>query len=248
MKIHGFRTEDTGLVSVDEIDAAARCASKRCWSQMLPMDERYLLAWEAIAQTVTEIEKRLRFREMVQVGIDAIDLESRDWLRHNGRNNTRSFVIFWIDWLKRPSVFEDEICNRLALAQILEVMPDRMRRALMALVIAEDLQGAADHLGQHYDTVARNVRDARAFIYSMWWGDEATPDVRRDRRVSSYATKNQQFCKAGHELTPENCYRVGISGRCCKTCQVDRQRKRRAEAKARKLSEAAARKKAMLNV
>lgn len=234
MKVEALRDQDTGLVAIHEIDNAARCAAMRSWSQMLPMDDRYLLAWEAIGVAVSQLRKRIPFNEMIQVGIDAIDLESRDWLRHHGRNNTRSFEAFWMDWVQAESLFEEELCQRIALAQVLAVLPDRMRRALMALVIADDLQGAADHLGQHYDTVAKNVRDARAFIYSLWWGEEAAPSVRRDRRVSSYATKDQQFCKQGHELTPENSYRIGISQRCCRECQINRQRKRRAEQKARK--------------
>jgi len=234
MKVNALRTQDTGLVSIHEIDNAARCAATRSWSQMLPMDERYLLAWEAIAEAVSSAEQRMRFNHMIQAGIEAIDDEARDWLRHHGRSNTRSFEAFWMDWVQAESLFEEELCQRVALSQVLAVLPDRMRRALMALVIADDLEGAARHLGQHYDTVARNVRDARAFIFALWWGDEPAPSVRRDRRVSAYASKDQQYCKQGHELVPENCCRVGISGRCCRTCQLDRQAARRAEQKARK--------------
>lgn len=228
---------DTGSVSMNQIDCASRIAATRCYSQMLPMDERFLLAWEAIAETVSAAENRVRFTEMIEVGIDAIDHESRDWLRHNGRNNTRAFTMFWIDWVSVPNAFEEQLCQRVTLATILEVMPERLRRALVALAIADDLQGAAALLGQHYDTVARNVREAREFVFALWFEGEIPPVAQRDRRVKAYATRNDQFCKQGHELVPENTYRVGISGRCCRTCQIARAAARREEQKRRKRAE-----------
>lgn len=237
MRVSEVRDQDTGRVALHEIDNAARCAAQRCWSQMLPMDERVILAWEAIAEAITAAEQRLRFNEMVQAGIEAIDLEARDWLRHNGRSNSRSFDLFWLDWIQVEGLFEAQVCERVALEQVMRVVPDRMRRALIALTVAGDLEGAAHHLGQHYDTVARNVREARALIYALWFGDESAPTIRRDRRVSAYATKDERYCAKGHELTPENTYRIGVSGRCCRDCQIERSARRRAEQKARKRSE-----------
>lgn len=236
MKSEMMREIDTGKISMDQLHAAARYAAMNSWSQMLPVDDRLQLAWEAIAEEVIATQQRITFNHMVNAGIQAIDHESRDWLRHNGRNNSKAFATFWIDWIdqKHCNVFADEVCQRLALDQILRVMPERLRRALIALAVSDDLQQAAKLLDQHYDTVTRNVREARAFVYALWFEDQLPPRVIRDRRAKTYATKDQQYCKQGHELVPENTYRVGISGRCCRTCQIQRAANRRAAQKANK--------------
>lgn len=234
MKIETVRQIDTGQVAMHELDNAARMAALNSWSQMLPLDERYLLAWEAIAQAVAETEQRLRFNEMIHIGINAIDTEARDWLRHHGRNNGRSFTVFWLDWIQAESLFDNAICERLALEQIMAALPERLSRTLIALAIADNMKAAAELLGQHYDTVTRNVREARAAVYAMWFDQEGTPKPPRDRRVETYARGRQQFCVYGHELTPENSYRLGWRGRTCRECQINRQAKRRAKEKARR--------------
>lgn len=239
MNVNEVRQADTGRVAVHEIDNAARMAALRCWSQMLPMDERYELAWEAIAEAIAgEESRRLRFNELIQCGIEAIDSESRHWLRHHGRTNGRAFGIYWAEWIQTESLFEGTLCDRIALAQVMSALPERMRRSLIALAIADDLRGAAELLGQHYDTVSRNVREGRALVFSMWFGDEGTTLPRRDRRVESYSQPRAQFCKEGHEMVPENTYRVGWRGRTCRECQINRQANRRAEIKARRIADA----------
>ena len=41
---------DTGRIAVGQIDNASKAAALHCWSQVLPMDERYETAWGAIAE------------------------------------------------------------------------------------------------------------------------------------------------------------------------------------------------------
>jgi hypothetical protein len=238
MKLEEVRSADTGRVMMREIDNASRAASLHSWSQMLPLDERYELAWESIAEACANHEERLRFSEMVQVGKDAIDSESRDWLRHHGRSNARSHMLYWLDWNEPHTTFEAQLCDTLAVGQIMRALPSRLRTALVALAVSNDLEGASRMLGQHYDTVARNVREARVAVFAMWFGDEAPPTPRRDRRTASYSHPRQQFCPKGHELTPDNCYRVGNGQRTCKTCQIERSAKNRAAAKRRRRAEA----------
>lgn len=222
---------DTGRISVGQIDNASRAAALHCWSQVLQMDERYQVAWGAIAEAAASNERRLRYNDMIQVGKEAIDDEARDWGRHHGRSNQRSFQAFWLDRYELDAAntqFEDRLVDDIALAQVLAVLPSRMSRALIALSIAGDLAGAAALLGQHYDTVTRNVRDARRAVYALWWEGQTPPIPPIDRRVESYRQPPAEQCPQGHELTADNVYRLGRTGRTCRTCQIARSAARRA--------------------
>lgn len=222
---------DTGRIAVGQIDNASRAAALHCWSQVLAMDERYEIAWGAIAEAAASNDQRLRYSDMIQIGKEAIDDEARDWGRHHGRSNQRSFQAFWLDRYELDAAnnqFEGRLVDHLALGQVLAVLPSRMSTALIALAIAGDLAGAARLLGQHYDTVTRNVRDARRAIYTMWFEGQTPPLIPIDRRVESYRQARADQCPEGHELTPDNIYRLGRTGRTCRTCQIARSAARRA--------------------
>ena len=222
---------DTGRISVGQIDNASRAAALHCWSQVLPMDERFQVAWGAIAEAAASNTERLRYNDMIQVGKEAIDDEARDWSRHHGRSNERSFQAFWLDRYELDAAntqFEDRLVDNVALGQVMAVLPSRMSTALIALSISGDLAGAAQLLGQHYDTVSRNVRDGRRAIYSMWFEGQTAPSIPIDRRVESYRQPRAEECPEGHELTADNVYRLGRTGRTCRTCQIARSAARRA--------------------
>lgn len=222
---------DTGRISVGQIDNASRAAALHCWSQVLPMDERYEVAWGAIAEAAASSDQRIRYNDMIQIGKEAIDDEARDWGRHHGRSNGRSFQAFWLDRYELDAAntqFEDRLVDNVALGQVLAVLPSRMATALIALAVAGDLAGAAALLGQHYDTVTRNVRDGRRAIYAMWFEGQTPPTPPIDRRVESYERPRADQCPQGHELTADNIYRLGRTGRTCRTCQIARSAARRA--------------------
>ena len=222
---------DTGRISVGQIDNASRAAALHCWSQVLPMDERFQVAWGAIAEAAASNEQRIRYNDMIQIGKEAIDDEARDWGRHHGRSNERSFQAFWLDRYELDAAntqFEDRLVDNLALGQVMAVLPSRMSTALIALSIAGDLAGAAQLLGQHYDTVSRNVRDGRRAVYAMWFEGLTPPTPPIDRRVESYRQPRAEECPQGHELTADNTYRLGRTGRTCRTCQIARSAARRA--------------------
>lgn len=222
---------DTGRISVGQIDNASRAAALHCWSQVLPMDERYEVAWGAIAEAAATNEQRIRYNDMIQIGKEAIDDEARDWGRHHGRSNERSFQAFWLDRYELDAAnnqFEGRLVDLLALDQVMAVLPSRMSTALIALAIAGDLAGAAGLLGQHYDTVSRNVRDGRRAVYAMWFEGLTPPTPPIDRRVESYRQARAEECPQGHELTADNTYRLGRTGRTCRACQIARSAARRA--------------------
>ena len=222
---------DTGRIAVGQINNASKFAALHCWSQVLPMDERYETAWGAIAEAAASNDQRLRYNEMIQIGKEAIDDEARDWGRHHGRSNRRSFQAFWLDRWELDAAnnqFEGRLVDQLALGQVMTVLPARMSTALIALAIGGDLACAARLLGQHYDTVTRNVRDGRRAIYAMWFEGQTPPLIPIDRRVESYERPRAEECPQGHELTPDNVYRLGRTGRTCRTCQIARSAARRA--------------------
>ena len=222
---------DTGRISIGQIDNASRAAALHCWSQVLPMDERFEVAWGAIAEAAASNDQRLRHNEMIQIGKDAIDDEARDWGRHHGRSNRRSFQAFWLDRWELNAAntqFENRLVDDLALGQVMTVLPARMSTALIALAVAGDLSGAAQLLGQHYDTVTRNVRDGRRAVYAMWFEGQTPPSIPIDRRVESYQRPRAEECPQGHELTADNIYRLGGTGRTCRACQIARSAARRA--------------------
>jgi hypothetical protein len=195
------------------------------------MDERFEVAWCAIAEAAAINDERLRYTEMIQIGKEAIDDEARDWSRHHGRSNERSFQAFWLDRFELDAAntqFEDRLVDNIALGHVMAVLPSRMASALIALAIADDLAGAARLLGQHYDTVSRNVRDGRRAVYAMWFEGLTPPSIPIDRRVESYQRPRAEQCPQGHELTADNVYRIGRTGRTCRTCQIARSAARRA--------------------
>jgi hypothetical protein len=195
------------------------------------MDERYEIAWCAIAEAAASCAERLRYNEMIQIGKEAIDDESRGWLRHHGRSNERSFQAFWLDRYELAALntqFEGRLVEHVALGQVMAVLPPRMLTALISLAIAGDIASASKLLGQHYDTVARNIRDARRAIYAMWFEGQTVPIPPIDRRVESYQRPRAEECPQGHELTADNVYRLGRTGRTCRACQIARSAARRA--------------------
>jgi hypothetical protein len=68
---------------------------------------------------------------MIQIGKEAIDDEARDWGRHHGRSNGRSFQAFWLDRYELDAAnnkFEARLVDHLALAQVMAVLPRGCRR------------------------------------------------------------------------------------------------------------------------
>ena len=80
---------DTGRIAVGQIDSASKAAALHCWSQVLPMDERYEVAWGAIAEAAASNDERLRYTEMIQIGKDAIDEELAELNRQIAENDAR---------------------------------------------------------------------------------------------------------------------------------------------------------------
>lgn len=226
-----------GGFTLAQIEAAAQHCARHCWSQILTMEERAELAWGAIAEAVADgvrAGRTPKWNDILRAGTDAIDTEAMDWLRHNGRSNTRSFFVYWtweagFRWSTDPAAGVEA---RLALGQVLAAMRPIDRETLVALAMHGTQAAAADALGIVYGSMTRRTVNARRAFYELWFQGGQVPPLTRDRRVQSYTKPPVTHCKNGHEFTPENTYRngkgaTGLRRKGCRACAIERSRKHR---------------------
>ncbi|WBP89502.1 HNH endonuclease signature motif containing protein [Kitasatospora cathayae] len=66
--------------------------------------------------------------------------------------------------------------------------------------------------------------------------EAVTPEENKRRAVDHYRGPQRTTCVNGHDLTPENCYVPPShpTGKVCRLCELERNRRRRAAARARR--------------
>lgn len=227
---HGYTMRD-----LDRL-AAAACVYDR--SMASDATTRYDVAWSAIAEALCAAEEPPERHELITVGWRAIYAEVRE-MRHmfghrdkDGTNEVASSQRFRQYWTLPPERPEEGAAERMAVPQVLAVLKEHERDAVVALAVHNDYQAAADALGIKYSTFTQRMTTARRTFRTYWYAPETAPPVKgTDRRVGSRSRELPKFCRGGkgpHEMTPENTYRrpspkPGKRGeRVCRACEAER--------------------------
>lgn len=222
--------------------AAAACTYDR--SMASDATTRYDIAWSAIAEALCMADEPPQWHDLFTVGWHAIYAEVRE-MRHlfgqrdkDGTNEVASSPRFRQYWTLPPAYPEDGLVERLAMPQILAVLTDTYRDAVVALAVHDDYQRAADALGISYGALTFRLSTARRTFRTHWYAPETAPPAKgTDRRVGSRTKPPRTHCGEGHELTRDNVYRrpnpkPGRRGeRACRACESERSRARWARKK-----------------
>lgn len=231
---HGFTMQDLHTM------AAQACRADR--SLASDADTRYNTAWSAIAEHLCAAEEPPDRHELVQVGWQGIYREVREmrvmfgFKDRDGTTEVASAPRFVQYWSQPPLHPAEGLVERMAVHQILAVLPEVDREAIVALAVHGDYQDAADAIGLKYSTLTQRLTLARRRFRAHWFAPETAPSITgTDRRIGTRAKPLATHCKGGkgpHEMTPENVYRrpsrkPGHRGeRVCRACEVERGRAR----------------------
>ncbi|MET9073910.1 hypothetical protein ABZX95_17420 [Streptomyces sp. NPDC004232] len=241
---HGYTLRD-----LDRL-AASACTYDR--SMASDATTRYNVAWSAIAEALCTAEEPPEWHDLFTVGWRAIYAEVRE-MRHlyghrdkDGTNEVASSQRFRQYWTLPPERPEEGIAERMAVPQVLAVLTETERAAVVALAVHGDYQAAADSLGLKYSAFTVRMSSARKRFRAHWYAPETAPPIKgTDRRVGSRTQELAKFCRGGkgpHEMTPENTYRrpnpkPGKRGeRVCRACEIERGKARWAAKKAAQLA------------
>lgn len=230
---HGYTMADLHVM------AASACRADR--SLASDAHTRYDVAWSAIAEALTVAKEPPERTDLVRIGWQAIYAEVRE-MRHvfgfrdkDGTTEVASSPRFRQYWTLPPVSPDDGITERIAVGQILPVLPDLYRDAVVALAVHGDYQMAADALGISYKALGARLTVARRVFRARWFAPETPPPTKgTDRRVGAYGKELSTRCRAGHEWTPENTRwdkartRGGAKRRACRACETARSHARTA--------------------
>jgi hypothetical protein len=234
---HGYTMRD-----LDRL-AAAACSYDR--SMASDATTRYDVAWSAIAEALCAATEPPQWHDLFTVGWRAIYAEVRE-MRHlyghrdkDGTNEVASSRRFRQYWTLPPERPDEGIAERMAVGQVLAVLTETERAAVVALAVHDDYQAAADALGIGYSALTVRMSSARKRFRAHWYAPETAPPVKgTDRRVGSRTQQLRTHCRNGHELSGDNVYRrpnpkPGKRGeRVCRACESARGKARWASKKA----------------
>lgn len=183
---HGYTLRD-----LHQMTAAALRADR---SGAMDYITRRDVAWSAIAEALYAADEPPRRQELIRVGWQAIYAEQRDRYRHHGYESRDAFAghgtapRFAAYWLGLPTVVpspEDRVVERAALPQVLAVLTDAQRSALVALAgFVGDRPAAARALECSEKALNFRLQLARRRCLALWLEGE-TPRrtlTRPDRR------------------------------------------------------------------
>ncbi len=179
--------------TLDSLDRLAYFAARRkLWHGGLALPERVETARSAMAEHLYASDQPPTVRELIQAGWKAISDHIQQSDQFHGHNTddryagtTRPrFETYWRDTAGPAPGLDEQIIERLALAQICPRLRPAHREALAALAAHGDYQQAADALGESYATFKSQVSRARREFLTLWHeGETPSRPWVRDRRA-----------------------------------------------------------------
>lgn len=160
---HGYRLAD--------LHRLARYATLSIGTRAANFQDRYDIAYGAIAEHLYAVEHPPRDHNLVDAGRRAILNDEEDRRRSQGLTSSGEsprFAAYW-QWTARvtPSP-EEPIVERVALGQILATVPPAQLAALQARAVFGDHKAAADALATDRRNYRGNLRYARQRILALW--------------------------------------------------------------------------------
>jgi DNA-directed RNA polymerase specialized sigma24 family protein len=175
---HGYTFADLDRIAI---------AAARARLHAYPFHERRDIAWSAIAEHLCAAAERPAETDLLQAGRRALERWLRSDLRHHGISERTlapmpRHAAYW-ETLARPTAGpEDRAVERVALHQILALLPHTQRAALDALADCGTFIDAADALGLKYKALANRIDRARRSFLAHWHEGETPSKVWRIER------------------------------------------------------------------
>lgn len=177
---------------LSDLDQLTRTAVNAARSRAADYHDRHATARTAIAEALYAATTPPTRRDLVAAGATAIDRAVQDDLRHKGYrwHNANSgagsaprFAVYWWDLSTPTPSPEPAVVERIAVAQVLAMLTDRQREALIALAATDDHSAAAASLGLPMGTYSTRLGAARRAA-RQWWHQGETParPTQTDRR------------------------------------------------------------------
>lgn len=178
------------LATLDRL-ARSVVSNNRTWWPAGDREDLYAAAWHGIVEHLYSAEDVPTRIALMEAGRTALTEDVKATMRHHGArrdtsNNGLKFSMYW-EWAGRatPSA-EAGIVDRLALNQILQVLPPRQQAAFTALAATSDYYASAQLLGIKSQTFRSLLGRGRAGFRELWHEGE-TPSAQWgcDRRAGT---------------------------------------------------------------
>lgn len=135
---------------------------------------------------------------------------------------------YWADWALWSNQPEPGACvDRLALAEVLDALPERHLDTLIRLAFTDSIEQAAETAGISAHAFRIRASRARTAALELLYDDEQPPSL---ARLPINRRGRNRTCPQGHLIAGDNVYRSFTKGRVredCKTCQDTRVNARR---------------------
>ncbi len=136
------------------------------------------------------------------------------------------FVAYWVDWTRpHNSIGFTAIEDRMLMRSLLESLPARHQRTLLAMGCADTMAEASEAVGVAYGTFRQRVETARKVALAIIFDWEQPPDL---KRLPIQQRQRERTCGAGHLIAGDNIERNFYGGRVverCRTCRHEQNRR-----------------------
>ncbi|HEY7143565.1 MAG TPA: helix-turn-helix domain-containing protein [Streptosporangiaceae bacterium] len=181
---HGYTLSQVAALSVFAV-------RRQLWHQAADFDERLEIAWHAIIEHIYASDQPPPVRDVIRAGWKAISDQVGKTHRFYGLDThdryagtTAGFERYW--WYVARAVCgpEENVTERVALAQIWPRLRPVYREALAALAAFGDYGLAAESLGKSRKTFTACISQARREFLALWHEGEApSRPWGQDRRI-----------------------------------------------------------------
>lgn len=179
------------LAALDRL-ARTVVSNNRAWWPAGDRDDLYAAAWHGIVEHLYTADTEPRRTELMEAGRRALGQDVKDNMRHHGArrdtsNNGLKYAMYW-EWAGRavPSP-ENDIVERLALAQILPALTAGQRQAVEVLAATGDYDRAAQLIGSPTSLKSQLMKGRRRFRELWHEGEVPSGHWGCDRRAGATA-------------------------------------------------------------
>ena len=161
---------------------AGFAAHRSHWQRVMTAQDRFELAVSAIAESVLAAEQRPGEKDLVTVGVQAINSSVQAQMRHRGTSyhrpvdvepNMANFWVYWWPQVTYTGSHENSIVDTIAMFQILPRLKPLHRDVILALARHGTYDKAAASLGLlNRHTFIAYLSSARKEFLRHWHEDE----------------------------------------------------------------------------
>ncbi|MFC5144247.1 hypothetical protein [Streptomyces aureoversilis] len=160
------------------------------WSNAMDTRDRQDAARFAITEYLITADEAPTRQDLVRLGRAAANRHVATEMRYHGydpchvdrgQGGMARFQRYWQHTSHLP--WDEQMVERLALAQVWPRLTLAQQQALMALAITGDHQAAADYLGLSLGAFSGRLRKARQRVLALWHEHETPRRQAKDQRV-----------------------------------------------------------------